>query len=167
MKTHISLLFFAAALIANGADAPVAPSKDAIKKAAAFVLSCDCGNSVSDPGYLENYNLLKIAGPAIVPALVELIPDKTLSVWFVGSASSVAIRHPFSEPLRAALRLRREDKTFDSDSGAMIGVLAYFAAFGDQSDLAWMESAVARLDESRRPYATKPIQQLRERLSRK
>ena len=165
--TNFLFLFSLSALIANGADTPAIPSKDAIKKATAYIFSCDCGNSVSDPGYPESAKILRDAGPAIVPALVELVPDTTLSAWFVGNAGRVATKHPLSEPLRAALRLRREDKSFDSDPGAMLGVFEYFATFGDHTDLAWMEAAVSRLDDSRRPYATKPIQQLRERLSRK
>src|SRR5690349_22568295 len=119
MKT-INILFFLvlSALVANGADTPAIPSKDAIKKAAAYIYSCDCGNSVADPGYPESARVLRDSGPAIVPALVELVPDKTLSAWFAGNAGRVATRHPLSEPLRAALRLRREDKSFDSDPGA-------------------------------------------------
>ena len=68
--------------------------------------------------------------------------------------------------MRAALRLRREDARFDHDSGAFTGVFEYFVAFGDRSDLAWMEAALSRLDTSRQSFGREYIQKLRERLSR-
>ena len=40
------------------------------------------------------------------------------------------------------------------------------SACGDAADLAWMERAAAALDESRRPYAEKPLRELRRRLGR-
>ena len=150
----------------SGADAPAAPSKDALKKAAAFILSCDCGHSVSDPGFPENAKLLADAGPAIVPVLVEMLADDARSTWFVSSAAHRASTFPFSEPFRDALRRRRDDKRFDQDSGAMLGVYEYFAREGDDADLLWMERSLSRLDD-RRNSAAKSVQKLRERLPRK
>lgn len=163
MKTFISLILFV--LIHSLAEAAdPTPSKDAIKKAAAYILSCDCGNAVSDPGFAESSKILKDAGPAIIPALVELVPDTKLSPWFVGNAGGIATNYPFSEPLRAALRVRREDKAFEHDPGAMLHLFDYFVAFGDQHDLVWMESAISRMEPFRRSYAAKPLQKFRERI---
>lgn len=141
------------------------PSRDALKKAASYILSCDCGNSKLDPGYQESSKLLSDAGAALIPVLVELLGDDEQSTWFVNRAARCASGFPFSQPFCDALRLRRDDKRFDHDSGAMLGVFDYFAKFGDSTDLAWMEAAVSRLEIPQ--YAAASIQQLRERLSRK
>jgi hypothetical protein len=167
MNTRIALLLCAAAaFLKSCADAPSKPSKDAIKNAAAYILSCDCGHCVEDPGYAENAKLLKDAGEALVPVLVELVADKTLSTWFVNNAAYRAGSFPFSQPFCDALRLRREDEQFDHDSGAMLGVFDYFGRFGDRTDLEWMERAMSRLDD-RGIYAQHHVQKLRERLARK
>lgn len=166
MKTRILLLFLVSVVVADGADVPAAASKDALKKAAAYILSCDCGNSAGDPGYAENAKLLNDAGPEIVPVLVELLADDKLSTWFVSNSAYRASRFPFSQRYCDALRRRRDDKRFDHDSGAMLGVYEYFAQVGDRTDLEWMERSLSRLDD-RRTYAEKSVQKLRDRLSRK
>lgn len=139
---------------------------EALWKAAVQVLSADCGNSVSDPGYQEHAQMLIEAGPAIVPVLTEMVADKGMSVWFVSNAARSASVYPFSEAFRQALRGRRDAPNFRHDHGARLGVFDYFAAFGDAADLTWMEEAAGSLDESRRPYADKPIGELRRRLGR-
>lgn len=148
--------------------APVAAgaNPEALRNAAVQVLSADCGNSVFDPGYQEHAQMLKEAGPAVVPVLTELVADKGRSVWFVSNAARTVSVYPFSEPFRQALRGRRDDPIFRLDHGARLGVFEYFAAFGDAADLAWMEEAAGSLDETRRPYADKPIGELRRRLGR-
>jgi hypothetical protein len=122
---HITFILTAAfSLPACGADAPASATKAALKKAAAYILSCDCGNSGSDPGYRENAKLLKDAGVAVIPVMVELLDDDKLSTWFVSSAAYRASQFPFSQAFSDALRRRRDDKRFDYDSGAMLGVYA-------------------------------------------
>jgi hypothetical protein len=45
-------------------------------------------------------------------------------------------------------------------------VFRYFVAFGDESDLSWMERAAETLDETRRPIGDEEIRKLRARLLR-
>jgi hypothetical protein len=121
---------------------------------------------VCDPGYPEHAQLLNDAGPAVVPVLTEMVGDRHLSAWFVSSAAHWAARYPFDERFRQALRGRRDDSEFGHDHGARLGVFRYFVAFGDESDLAWMERAAETLDKRRRPIGDEEIRKLRARLLR-
>jgi hypothetical protein len=154
-------LVAAALAVAGCRPAPEAEAPEALRRAAAQVLSADCGNSVFDAGYQEHARILKDAGPAVVPVLTEMVADRGLSIWFVGNAAQ-----PDSEAFRQALRGRRDDPAFGHDHGARLAVFDYFAACGDASDLAWMERAAESLDETRRTYADEPIGELRRRLGR-
>lgn len=135
-----------------------------LKEALSHVLSCDCGNSAESAVFQEQAKLIHDAGSAIVPLLAELVADQNMSPWFVGSAASTACQHPFSEELRNALRLRRSDPRFQHAPGGLFGIFDYFVAFGDRDDLKWMEMAVTKLSEERRPRVFKRIQKLQERL---
>jgi hypothetical protein len=116
MKWSVAFaLLVAGALLAEGADAPKPPAKEEIRAAAAYILSCDCGNSVMDPGYAEKSAVLEQAGAAVVPILTEMLADKTLSPWFVQAATARAGWYGFSPAFHKALRLRREDRRFDDD----------------------------------------------------
>jgi hypothetical protein len=141
-------------------------ASDPLWKAAKQVLSIDCGVSTFDPGYQEHYQMIREAGPSIVPILTAMVVDKELSVWFVHNAARHVMAYPFSPEFRQALRARRDDPDFRDDHGARLGVFDYFAELGDDSDLDWMLGAVESLDESRRPSADKPISELRCRLGR-
>lgn len=145
--------------------APPVPSEQ-IRQAAKQILSITCGCSVADPGFMENTRILKAAGPTMVPVLAEMVPDKDLSVSFVGNAASTAAVHPFSEVFREALRGRRDDLNFQHAHLARQSVFDYFAAFGDSADLAWMESVAGSLEEDCRPRADKSIGELRRRLGK-
>ena len=163
---------FLAALVANAEDKPAADTsplrKDRIKWAAISYLGNECGtlSPAQSKSLEEEHRILIDAGPAVIPALIELISDERRSPpWFVGNAATYAIQYPFSEPLRAALRARRADKNFDPSGGCIIPLFEYFVVFGDKSDLAWMESAANRSDES--ALSASLIKKLRERLSSK
>jgi hypothetical protein len=145
---------------------PAPSTPEALRRAAAQVLSADCGLSVCDPGYPEHAQLLKDAGPAVVPVLTEMVGDRHLSAWFVSRAAHWAARYPLDERFRQALRGRRDDPEFGHDHGARLGVFRYFVAFGDESDLAWMERAAETLDATRRPIGDEEIRKLRARLLR-
>ncbi len=165
-------------LTVSGCGAPVEPpapaivptpaiaGHEALRKAAEQVFSSDCGNSVSDPGYPEHFHMLQQAGPAVIPVLTEMVADKELSVYFVMKAALSVSKYPYTEPFREALRGRRDDPDFQHDHGARLGVCEYFASYGDETDLAWMEKAVDSLDESRRSCAAEPIGKLRHRLGK-
>ena len=142
-----------------------APTPEALRRAAAQVLQADCGNELN-PGFWEHARMLERAGPAVVPVLTEMVADRRLSVWFVSSAACHAARHPFDERFRQALRGRRDDPGFRHDNGARLGVFVYFAAFGDESDLAWMERAAETRGEYHRPTGDEEIRKLRARLGR-
>jgi hypothetical protein len=167
MKAIASLIIISAISVCVFGETPAVPSRGEIKTAASYILSCDCGNSVGDPGYAEKAKILKDAGAAIVPVLTELVGDKSLSTWFVANAARSASQYPLSTDFRTALRTRRDDRQFDHDPGALLGVFEYFAISGDASDLKWMESAINRMDESRKYFAARPMKKLRERLAPK
>lgn len=165
MKWSVAFAFLVAgAFVAQGADGPKVPAKEEIRAAAAYILSCDCGNSVEDLGYAEKSGVLEQAGAAVVPILTEMLADEKLSAWFVQNAAAQAGRYGFSPAFHEALRLRREDRRFDEDPGAFLGVYAYFARFGDKTDPAWMEKSLGRFDDRRR-IAEESVRKLRVRLA--
>ena len=82
----------------------------------------------------------------------------------MSNVAQAATRHPFHDPLRAALRLRRDGADVPHGHyGSMRDVFDYFVKFGDGTDLEWMEKAVERLSGSRQAGMEK-VQELRARL---
>lgn len=168
MKTLSFAFLMVGSLACLNAAEVLSPEQTAkLKEAVSCVLSCDCGNSGESAIFQERAKLIHDAGPAIVPLLAELVADQSMTPWFVGSAASTACQHPFSDELRNALRLRRSDPRFQHDPGGLFGIFDYFVAFGDRDDLKWMETAVTKLSEERRPRVFKRIKKLQERLNQK
>jgi hypothetical protein len=153
-----SILFLALMLTATSLAA--APTDAEVKEALVFVHSSWCGNTDTD----KQSKIIQEAGGRVLPLLTELIADDSLSPWFYGSASYRAKQEPFSEAFRHAMRARREDERFNSDSGSFTMVFDYFAAVGDESDLRWMRSAKSRLDSGRLEYGERSVQALEKRL---
>jgi hypothetical protein len=151
----------------SAAEPTPAANHEALKKAAASILSCDCGNSVLDPEYTEQSKLLADAGATLIPVLTELVADPKLSPWFVAQASSKVSKFPFSQEFDSALRKRRVDAGFVSDPGAFLILIAYYADHGTADDLLWIEQRVSGMEQYRRDYAAKALDRFRERLKNK
>jgi|GEM_PF-2217785 len=124
MKTLNSLSILAfTAVIANCAQSAVIPSEEDFKKAAIYVLSSECGNSAANPGFVESAKLLLDAGPELIPVLVQIVADKNVSDHVIQGVAGLACRHPFSQHLRAALRVRRDANSTEKTRGAPLDFL--------------------------------------------
>lgn len=153
-------LIFFLALILTASSLAAAPTDAEVKEALIWVHSSWCGNTDTD----KQSKVIQEAGNRVLPLLTELIADDSLSPWFYGSASYRAKQEPLSQSFRQAMRARRDDARFDSDSGPFTMVFDYFAAVGDESDLRWMRSAKSRLDSARFEYGERSVQALEKRL---
>jgi hypothetical protein len=139
---------------------------DPYKLAAMSVLGNDCGTLSNDEmqRLREQSDILAKAGADAIPALIFLVQDSCSSPYVVGNIANYAVQLPFSRPMLRALRARRQDARFHQNLGWYSGVFAYFARFGDDTDLAWMESVVANAPRPDAGWLKKPLAQARQRL---
>ncbi|MBA4067341.1 MAG: hypothetical protein C0501_27255 [Isosphaera sp.] len=141
------------------------PSREQLSADARWVLSVvGCGSEIGQPEFRQAVVRVWNAGPEIVPVLAELVPRGDFAL--VCNAARIGTDHPPSVELRAALRARRDAIGLEQAPYSWVGyLLVYFARFGDETDLAWMEKAVGGLREKDRPRGEEHLRQLRARLA--
>ena len=145
--------------------APDKFDREALKAAARQVYLSWCGHDRLAPGYAQSAAMVTQAGPDIIPVLTELLADPDIPDRLTRRAAGVALKYPFSAPLRAAIRERRDPPALASDNyWAMSDLFDYFVKFGDESDLIWMEKAVERLWDQHRQYGIDKLKLFRSRM---
>lgn len=158
------------------ARAPMPRESDADLRAAVIrVYSTWCGTMSEGEraAFAAACERVKRAGPGVLPVIARLIARGEVSDWFVCGAVEKAATYPLYPPLRQALRewRARPDPRAGDEPGAAPParcapneVLEYFARFGDETDLAWLERAAEKRTGNEQLVAREQARRLRGRL---